>query len=330
MDPRVLAGMVETPGKLSLWAIEVFIAAVEEGSVSAAAKRLSASVSSVSQQLTNLENALSTILLNRTTRPQQLTSAGAVFLKRAQTILSEANQAKAELAVYNFSKMTRLRLGVIEDFDADVTPALMVQLAGALRGCQFLLESASSYALAEALESRSLDIVVAADSDITSKWMEVHTLMTEPFIAVAPRGRVDRSKPVFEQVEKLPFVRYSSRQMMGRQIEAHLARQRINLQNRFEFGSYHAILSMVAGGGGWTVTTPLGYMRAQRFHGSLDVMPLPFKALSRSISLIARKGEMESIAGNVAGLMRPLIRDMLVEPCVTTFPWMKGAFRVND
>jgi DNA-binding transcriptional LysR family regulator len=118
--------------------------------------------------------------------------------------------------------------------------------------------------------------------------------------------------------------------MMGRQIEAHLARQRINLQNRFEFGSYHAILSMVAGGGGWTVTTPLGYMRAQRFHGSLDVMPLPFKALSRSISLIARKGEMESIAGNVAGLMRPLIRDMLVEPCVTTFPWMKGAFRVND
>ena len=87
--------MVETPGKLSLWAIEVFIAAVEEGSVSAAAKRLSASVSSVSQQLTNLENALGAILLDRTTRPQQLTSAGAVFLKRAQTILSEANQAKA-------------------------------------------------------------------------------------------------------------------------------------------------------------------------------------------------------------------------------------------
>jgi DNA-binding transcriptional LysR family regulator len=321
--------MVETPGKLSLWAIEVFIAAVEEGSVSAAAKRLSASVSSVSQQLTNLENALGAILLDRTTRPQQLTSAGAVFLKRAQNILSEANQAKAELAVYNFSKMTRLRLGIIEDFDADVTPALMVQLAGALKGCQFLLESASSYALAETLESRSLDVIVAADLDITSKWMEVHTLMTEPFIAVAPKGYVDRSKPVFEQVEKLPFVRYSSRQMMGRQIEAHLARQRINLSNRFEFGSYHAILSMVAGGGGWTVTTPLGYMRAQRFHGALDVMPLPFKALSRSISLIARKGEMESIAGDIAGLMRPLIREMLVNPSVAQFPWMEGAFRVE-
>jgi DNA-binding transcriptional LysR family regulator len=321
--------MVDSPGKLSLWAIEVFIAAVEEGSVSAAAKRLAASVSSVSQQLTNLENALGTVLLDRTTRPQQLTAAGALFLKRAQTIIAEANQAKAELAVFNFSKMTRLRLGVIEDFDADVTPRLMVQLAGALKGCHFLLESASSYALADALESRTLDIIVAADLDIADKWMEVHTLMREPFIVVAPSGFVDHNKPVFEQLQKLPFVRYSSRQMMGRQVEAHLARQRINLPNRFEFGSYHAILSMVASGVGWTVTTPLGYMSAQRFHGKVEVMPLPFKALSRSISLIARKGEMESIAGDVAGLMRPLIREMLVEPCVAQFPWMRDKFRIE-
>ena len=321
--------MVETPGKLSLWAIEVFIAVVEEGSVSAAAKRLSASISSVSQQLTNLENALAAVLVDRTTRPQQVTPAGALFLKRAQTILAEANQAKAELAVFNLSKMTRLRLGVIEDFDADVTPILMTQLAGALKGCQFLLESASSYGLASSLESRSLDMVVAADLDITATWMEVHTLLSEPFLVAAPKGAIDQSGDVFAQLQSLPFVRYSSRQMMGRQIEAHLARQRITLENRFEFGSYHAILSMIASGNGWTVTTPLGYMCAQRFHGNVEVMPLPFKALSRSISLIVRKGEMEAIAEDVAGLMRPLIRDKLVDPCVAQFPWLEGKFRVE-
>ncbi|MEM7440248.1 MAG: LysR family transcriptional regulator [Pseudomonadota bacterium] len=321
--------MVETPGKLSLWAIEVFVAVVEEGSVSAAAKRLSASISSVSQQLTNLEAALGATLINRTTRPQQLTSAGSLFLKRAETILSEANQAKAELAVFNFSQMTRLRLGIIEDFDSDVTPILMTQLAGALKGCQFLLESASSYALADTLESRSLDVIVAADMDITQTWMEVHTLLTEPFISVVPKGVVDPDKDMLTQLMALPFVRYSSRQMMGRQIEAHLARNRVQLPNRFEFGSYHAILSMVAAGGGWTITTPLGYMTAQRFHGAVDVLPLPMKALSRSISLIARSGEMEDIPHDIAGLMRPLIRDRLVEPCLRTFPWLTDSFRIE-
>jgi len=31
----------------------------------------------------------------------------------------------------------------------------------------------------------------------------------------------------------------------------------------------------------------------------------------------------------VAGLMRPLIREMLVNPCVAQFPWMGSAFRVE-
>lgn len=321
--------MVETPGKLSLWAIEVFIAAVEEGSVSAAAKRLSASISSVSQQLTNLEAALGATLINRATRPQQLTSAGALFLRRAQAILSEANLAKAELAVFNFSQMTRLRLGIIEDFDSDVTPALMTQMADTLTGCQFLLESASSYGLADALESRSLDVIVAADLDITQTWMEVHTLLSEPFIVVAPRDVIARGGDVLDQLMRMPFVRYSSRQMMGRQVEAHLARSRVQVPNRFEFGSYHAILSMVASGGGWTITTPLGYMAARRFHDHVDALPLPLKALSRSISLIARAGEMETIPQDIAGLMRPLIRDRLVAPCVARFPWLEGSFRIE-
>ena len=50
--------MVDTPGKVTLWGIEVFAAAVEEGSISAAARRLGVSPSSVSQQLSNLETAL--------------------------------------------------------------------------------------------------------------------------------------------------------------------------------------------------------------------------------------------------------------------------------
>ncbi|MEO1562699.1 MAG: LysR family transcriptional regulator [Pseudomonadota bacterium] len=323
--------MVDSPGKMTLWAIEIFVAAVEEGTISLAAKRLSASPSSVSQQLTNLEAALGVQLLDRSTRPMELTSAGALFLRRAQAILSEATQAKAELAVFNYSKMIRLRLGMVDDFDADVTPALMAELARTMSGCQFLLESGASYGLANALESRSMDVVVAADLDLTADWMEVHPVLTEPFLIAAPKGFVDKDRDILEQLLKLPFIRYSSRQMMGRQIEAHLSRQRITLPNRFEFDSYHAILCMVSQGTGWTITTPLGYMRAKRFQSEVDVMPLPFKGLSRSISLIARNGVLGSIPSDVSAFLRPLAQRMLVEPCVEELPWLDGKFRVlND
>ena len=50
--------MAGATGRITLWGIEVFVATSEEASISAAARRLGASPSAVSQQLTNLEGAL--------------------------------------------------------------------------------------------------------------------------------------------------------------------------------------------------------------------------------------------------------------------------------
>ena len=116
------------PGKITLWGIEVFVAPAEERSISAAARRLGASPSAVSQQLTNLETAMGVTLLERNARPVRLTPAGETFRRRASSILNEAAQARAELASRDLSALTRVRLGMIEDFEADVTPQLLARL----------------------------------------------------------------------------------------------------------------------------------------------------------------------------------------------------------
>jgi DNA-binding transcriptional LysR family regulator len=63
--------MAEAEGRVTLWGIEVFVAAAEEGSISAAARRLGVSPSAVSQQLSGLETALGAALLDRSTRPMR-------------------------------------------------------------------------------------------------------------------------------------------------------------------------------------------------------------------------------------------------------------------
>lgn len=115
--------MAEAEGRVTLWGIEVFLAAAEEGAISAAARRLGVSPSAVSQQLTGLEAALGAALLDRSARPLRITPAGAMFRRHAQTILNAADEAKAELALADLAGLTTLRLGMIEDFEADVTPA---------------------------------------------------------------------------------------------------------------------------------------------------------------------------------------------------------------
>jgi DNA-binding transcriptional LysR family regulator len=323
--------MSHSPGRVTLWGIEVFLAAAEEGSISAAARRLGASVSAVSQQLSGLEAALGAVLLDRGARPMRLTPAGGMFRRHAQTILNAAMEARAELAVADISALTTLRLGMIEDFDAGVTPRLLSAMAEELRGCQFLLETGPSHRLMEQLDGRALDIVVAADQGVeigTGSWVEVHPLLTEPFVIVAPRGRLDAGSDMRAQLQSLPMIQYTSRHLMGRQVAAYLMQQNLRLSHRFELDSYPAIMAMVAGGAGWTILTPLGVTHAERFRDATDVLPLPFAPLSRSISLYARAQVLHDMPERMAGLLRPLLHSQVVAPSVAQMPWLDGRLAV--
>lgn len=316
--------MTQTSGRITLWGIEVFLATAEEGSVSAAARRLGASPSGISQQITGLETALGATLMDRSARPVALTPAGQMFRRRAQVILSEAQQARAEVAAPDMAALTDFRLGMIEDFDAEVTPRLLSDMAEELRTCQFLLETGASHRLFDLLDSRALDMVVAADMGAPAEWMEVHPLLVEPFVAAVPKGRVDPGDDLMEQLGGLPLIQYTQRHHMGRQIADHLARQHLMLAHRFEMDSYHAILAMVADGVGWTILTPLGYLHARRFCDRVTLVPLPFAPLSRSISLSARKGVLGEMPGRVADRLRPLLDQMIVGPATARIPWLKG------
>ncbi len=319
--------MPDKSHKITLWGIEVFIAAAQDQSISAAARRLGASPSAISQQLTNLEDAVGAVLLNRRERPVRLTPAGEAFRRRAQTILNEAAQAQAELARIDHQVLTQLRLGVIEDFDSGVTPALLSRLAEGNASTQFLLETGASHRLFDQLESRALDVVVATDMGAGADWMEVFPLMEEPFVAVAPKGATDADDAA-RVLLSMPLIRYTTRHHMGRVIADHLVRQNIVLDHRFELDSYHAILAMVADGAGWTILTPMGVTHAKRFCDQVDMMPLPAGVLSRSISVFARRGILGEMPTTIAENLRDLLGARIIAPQVRRLPWLEGKLRI--
>ncbi|MCK8464843.1 LysR family transcriptional regulator [Aliiroseovarius sp. S1339] len=314
--------MVETAGRITLWGVEVFVAAADERSISVAARRLGASPSSVSQQLTNLETALGAPLLDRSARPMSLTPAGALFLKRAQAILNEAEQARAELALGAMSHLSRLRLGMIEDFDADVTPRLLSDLAGEMKTTRFLLETGASHRLHDQLDARALDVIIAADTGASAPWMEVHALMEEPFVAAVPKGLINKGDPI-QILRDLPLVQYTARHHMGRMISDHLARHNIRLNNRFELDSYHAIMAMVAAGAGWSIITPLGFFHAHRFRAQTDLIELPFAPMTRRINLTAREGVLGELPQDMAARAKLILSEMIVDPAAQTYPWLR-------
>ncbi|RUX20504.1 LysR family transcriptional regulator [Mesorhizobium sp. M2A.F.Ca.ET.042.01.1.1] len=79
-------------------AMSLFVATVEAGSLSAAARHASVPLATVSRKLSDLEKHLKTRLLNRSTRRLALTDAGQSYFAACRRILDEVNEAERTAA----------------------------------------------------------------------------------------------------------------------------------------------------------------------------------------------------------------------------------------
>lgn len=77
--------------------LETFVAVVEGGTFSAAARTLGLPVSTVSRQVSRLEERLGVRLLNRTTRQVTPTGPGHAYFERARQIVADSQQAEDEV-----------------------------------------------------------------------------------------------------------------------------------------------------------------------------------------------------------------------------------------
>lgn len=315
------------PKGVTLRGLEVFEALARSGAVAQAAQATGLSQPAVSQQMKNLEAALGVALVDHSKRPMQLTPAGRSFLARTETVLAQLRLAQSELTVMDLTHLSTLSLGIIDDFDNDLTPRLATLLADSLTRCRFRLVSAPSHEIAAALRAGHLHVAVAASTGEVFENVTEFPLVRDPFILVAPRAADTTAEEV---MQRLPLLRYDNDQLIGRQVAAHLARQQLELDGRFEIGSHPALMALVARGMGWSLTTALGYMRSTRFHQDLVAHPLPFAPLSRTISLFAGADWSDEVPREVARTVRRLVQELMIAPAHAQLPWLQEDLRVID
>ncbi len=110
--------------------LETFIAVVEAGSFTAAARRLGRSKASVSRQIRALEERLGVALLHRTTRSMSLTDAGAAFHERASAALDDLEEAVAAVGSLHGSPSGRLRVSLPIAYGLRVVAPVLLELTG--------------------------------------------------------------------------------------------------------------------------------------------------------------------------------------------------------
>ncbi len=318
-------------GKLpSLKWLNTFRSVAHCGSLKRAAEQNRQSISTVSQQLQCLEAHLGVALLDHSCRPMVVTTQGAVYLRFAEQVLGLVEQAHSEVTAHTTSTLRHLRFAMIEDFESDIAPEITHILAGALPNCRLTHFTRVSREILDLLQNRQVDIGIATQPQSPLPDVSEYPLLRDPFVLAVPANSTATSEDCIEDRSGLPFLRYSSSQIMGSMIEAQLSRLRIPLESSFELDSTSSIMALIARNGGWAITTPCNFARAARFHGQVRLLPFPRKGFARTISMFVAGQHLNDVAQLISATLRSRISARTIVPTVDQYPWLTDGFHLTS
>ena len=99
----------------------------DRGSFSAAAAALGMTQSAVSQHISALERAMGESVVDRASRPVQLTEAGVILVRHARAVVARLDVAEQELAAAAGRRRGRLRLGAFPTALATFLPPVLAR-----------------------------------------------------------------------------------------------------------------------------------------------------------------------------------------------------------
>ncbi|MEU6210191.1 LysR family transcriptional regulator [Streptomyces sp. NPDC047023] len=168
--------------------LRYFAAIVDEGTFTAAARRLHVSQSGISTQVAKLESELGQQLLDRSGRRIRLTAAGEAVLPLAKNALAAFEAITHTAAEFADAVRGRVRLGMIMGCSI---PAFLDTVADVGRthpGVEISLHEGPSDDLQAQTLSGSLDLALIGYAGTVAAGLEASVVIDEPITAAVPAG----------------------------------------------------------------------------------------------------------------------------------------------
>ena len=175
---------------MTLHQLRIFLAVAQSATLTRASKQLGLAQPSLSQQLARLEESVGTRLFDRGRNRMELTDAGRVLLRHAQSILKEINEAEAGLREFAAGKRSIIRIAGLNSVIKALLPDALKRCGGTGSGLEIDIHEAAPGEVLDMLYSRQADIgLIAADSVAQSSigFRQV-PVVEDPYVFAVPKA----------------------------------------------------------------------------------------------------------------------------------------------
>lgn len=311
-------------------ALKLFVAVCKTGSMTTASKQLGLTQSAVSQAIRQIEDLLGAVLIDRSERPLRPTAAGRVLQQHAAAIVDEVESLPSVIRQTASTSVPKIRVGLIDSFASTAGPALIRTLLSNKVRC-IAARSGIARDHADALLSRNLDLIVTGDPLDDVDGLDRYLLLSEPFVLLLPEelAKSMRRPDLGTLAARYSLIRFSARSQIGIQVDRQLRRLGIKAPRLLELDPTDAVVAMVSGGVGWAIATPLCLLQVRSQIAGVRVLPFPGAPFVRHLYLVARSGEYDELASNVAHLARDVARKVCVPAIRSLVPWVSDQIIVH-
>ena len=294
-------------------AIEVFVAFVETGQLTAAAKLLGMTQSAASQQIATLEKQFDAQLLDRSVRPVRLTQAGELLHRHAIRILNAVEDLSTNMRHSGPNPISVLRIGILASIATTLTPSLVAMAQKDFKAQDVSLHAGLSGDHETLLRTKRADIAITSDPFYDMEGLERHPVLQENYLLVLPRDYTGPRDDLSALLERMPLVRFADTTSVGRQIEQHLRRLKSQAPRVVQADRSSMVTACVANGMGATFLTPTLLIDGFTEQMPLTVARMPVAGMTRSITVLARENELGSLPAEFAALARARLIEKITE-----------------
>ena len=314
--------------KVNLRLLEIFAAVAEEGTMSAAALRLAITQAGVSQAVTLLEEALGVTLFDRSVRPPSLTLRGRSALRCSREILAKVRELEDTMRHGTPGRVPLLRIGMLDSFTSTGGAAMLERLEDV--ASEWTVVSGFKATSLQALVERRSDAIITSEDRVIPDDVAALPILGEAFMLAVPmryRGNLNDMRSV---AADLDFIRYGRDSHMGAVIDGYLTRAGVHPNPRYQFDTTDAALRMVAAGFGWTIMTPLIFLKSMVPSKTVSVVPLPGKPIRRTLIVAMRRSESDGILQSIRRAALGALRDVVQPQITALLPNVGAQFVIPD
>lgn len=245
--------------RFDLATLRIFVAAVESGSLTAAADRVGLSLAAASKRIAELEDHVGTALLARSRRGVVPTEAGHTLMQHAVRLLAGLEQMSLVMGDLQRGTRGHLRLWANTSAFGGFLPELLAAFAQRFPDVTLDLEDALSEEAVRAVAGGVAELAVVGENT-PAEGLQTMTCHVDELVLVLPPAHplAARSAVALEEVLACDMVSLGRSTSLTRQIAAAAEPLRLALRIRVQVRSFDAMCRMVAAGLGVAILPRAG------------------------------------------------------------------------